>query len=130
MSRFLEPLDVTTEDGVTWTVNEPMDYEVGSVGSGERIEVPKGFLTDFGSVPQLFWNIVPPIGRATRAYVLHDFLYTVQIYDRLKSDNILLEALKVLGVGWFQRWLIYRGVRMGGASHWKPQIERRKGEWT
>lgn len=119
MSRFLDPLDVTTEDGITWTVNEPMDYEVGSVGSGERIVVPVGFKSDFGSVPQLFWNIVSPIGHAARAYVLHDYLYTVQIYTRLKTDNILLEALGVLGVNWLQKWLIYRGVRIGGASHWK-----------
>ena len=118
MSRFLEPLDVTTEDGVTWTVNEPMDYEVGSVGSGERIEVPKGQQTDFGSIPRIFWNIVSPIGQGTRAYVLHDYLYTVQMYGRRKSDDILLEALGVLGVSWFTKYTVYWAVRAGGFVAW------------
>lgn len=119
MSRFLEPLDVTTLDGITWTVNEPMDYEVGSVGSGERIEVPKGQTTDFGSIPHIFWNLVSPIGKGTRAYVLHDYLYTVQVYTRKKSDDVLLEALGVLGVSWLTRWAVYIGVRAGGMFAWE-----------
>lgn len=118
MSRFLEPLDVTTEDGCIWTVNEPMDYEVGSVGSGEKITVPKGQTTDFGSVPQALWWIISPIGRATRAFVLHDYLYTVQKYSRIKSDQILLEAMGVLRVPWLRRHAIYRGVRLGGWMAW------------
>lgn len=118
MSRFLEPLDVTTEDGIIWTVKEPMDYEIGNVGSGEKIEVPIGQKTDFGSVPQILWNVLPPIGLATRAFVLHDYLYTAQIYTRLKSDNVLLEAMVVLGVNPVKRWFIYAGVRMGGWSAW------------
>lgn len=119
MSRFLEPLDVTTEDGCIWTVNEPMDYEVGSLGSGERIVVPKGQRTDFGSIPHLFWNILSPIGKGTRAFVLHDYLYAVQIYTRKKSDDILLEALDVLGVSWITYWTIYLGVRAGGWMAWE-----------
>lgn len=119
MSRFLEPLDVTTEDGLVWTVNEPMDYEVGSLGSGEKIEVPKGQKTDFGSVPQALWWLISPIGLATRAYVLHDYLYTTQPYTRLKSDQILLEALGVLGVNSIKKWLIFSGVRVGGWYAWE-----------
>lgn len=123
MSRFLEPLDVTTEDGCIWTVNEPMDYEVGSLGSGERIQVPKGQKTDFGSIPRIFWNLISPIGRGTRGYVLHDYLYTVQMYTRSKSDNILLEALEVLGISWITRWTVYLGVRSGGFLAWKAHSE-------
>lgn len=118
MSRFLEPLDVTTEDGKVWTVNEPMDYEIGSLGSGEKITVPKGQKTDFGSVPQALWWLISPIGLATRAFVLHDYLYTVQKYSRLKSDQVLLEAMGVLSVPWLRRHAIYRGVRMGGFIAW------------
>lgn len=118
MSRFLEPLNVTTEDGCIWTVNEPMDYEVGSLGSGEKIEVPVGQKTDFGSVPQALWWLLSPIGLGTRAFVLHDYLYTIQKYTRAKSDAVLLEALGVLGVPWLKREAIYMGVRAGGFAAW------------
>lgn len=126
MSRFLEPLNVTTEDGAVWTVNEPMDYEVGFIGSGERIIVPKGLKTDFGSIPQILWSILSPIGCATRGFVLHDYLYTSQIYTRKKSDDILLEALEVLGASRIKRWTIYAGVRAGGWVAWNGHAEENK----
>lgn len=118
MSRFLEPLYVTTEDGIIWTLHESMDYEVGSLGSGEKIDVPVGTTTDFGSVPQALWWLISPIGLATRPYVLHDYLYQTQIYSRAKSDSILLEALEVVGVKWITRWTTYLGVRSGGWMAW------------
>ena len=130
MSQFLEPLNVTTEDGETWTVNESMDYEVGAVGSGERIIVPKGTLTDFGSVPHFLWSFISPIGKATRAFVLHDYLYQIQIYTRLRSDQILLEAMEVLGVGWLKRHTVYRGVRMGGMFPWNQHTKELKEKKT
>lgn len=119
MSRFLEPLRVELiDDGDTWQVLEPFDYDIGAPG-GEKIEVPIGTITDFGSVPRPLWGLISPIGRATRAFVLHDYLYQVQTYIRSKSDSILLEALGVLGVGWFKRWTIYLGVRAGGWLAWR-----------
>src|SRR4051812_49086074 len=95
-----------------------MDYEVGRVGSGEKIVVPVGMTTDFGSVPHVLWWLISPIGPATRAFVLHDYLYQRQIYTRMKSDQILLEAMGVLGVAWGTRWAIFIGVRTGGWMPW------------
>jgi hypothetical protein len=128
MSRFLEPLHVTTEDGRTWTVHEEMDYEVGKMGSGERIVVPEGTKTDFGSIPRMFWWGFSPIGLGTRAYVLHDYLYCVQIYSRAKSDKILLEALGVLGLNWVYRHTIYLAVRSGGWAPWRYRAKQIKKE--
>ena len=41
------------------------------------INIPKGFNTDFGSIPQLFQSLVSPIGSPTKAYVLHDYLLSL-----------------------------------------------------
>jgi len=126
MSQFLEPLKVELmNDGDLWMVLEEMDYEVGNVGSGEKIEVPMGMMTDFGSVPKPLWGIISPIGRATRGFVLHDYLYQQQTYTRFKSDNILLEALEVLGLNWFKRWSIYLGVRAGGWVAWNGHTKEK-----
>lgn len=85
---------------------------------GEKIEVPVGFLTDLGSVPRIFWNIIPPIGKPLRGYVLHDWLYSCQMFTRAKSDGVLLEAMGVAGVSWPKRWTIYLAVRAGGWISW------------
>lgn len=127
MSSFKDKLIVKfLGDGIHWELATPFQYDVGSLGSGEKILVPAGFVTDFGSVPQLFWNIVSPIGKATGAFVLHDFLYATQERTRLVSDAILLEALEVLEVNWFQRTLIYNGVRLGGFVAWAQNKKKLK----
>ena len=126
MSSFTEPLVVTPlSDGVRWKLERSFVYDIGELGGSDNIVVPKDFKTDFGSVPKIFWNIVSPIGKAVGAYVLHDYLYATQERSRLVADAILLEALEVLKVNWFQRWLIYRGVRMGGMFAWKANAKKK-----
>lgn len=118
MSSFTDLIVKELPDGKMWELTTPFIYHVGELGSPDQIEVPAGFRTDFGSVPQALWWLVSPIGKATPAYVLHDFLYFTGQRSRLASDTVLLEALEVCNVTRFQRWLIYRGVRLGGWAAW------------
>lgn len=125
MSHFLDALILEPLDnGYTWKIIEPFDYEVGNLGSGEKIDVPIGFVTDLASIPRLFWNIMPPFGRYSRAAVLHDWLYHTQQYTRKKSDHILLEAMAVLNVSWITRWTIFLGVRSGGWMAWNSHQQK------
>lgn len=110
---IVKPLD----DGLYWEIVEPFDYDIGDLG-GEKLTVPAGFITDFASVPRIFWNIFPPWGMYGKAAVLHDWLYHVQIYTRRKCDQIFLEAMEVLKVPRLKRWTIYLVVRSGGWSAW------------
>ena len=129
MGHFLSELDISPQDdGVHWTVKSAFDYDVGEVGSGDTIEVPVGFVTDLGSVPQILWNLIPPIGKPLRGYVLHDWLYFQQARSRAKSDGILLEAMGVAGVNWFKRWTIYLGVRSGGWIAWSQNKKKKESE--
>ena len=119
MSKFLTPLQTEAlgeGDSTEWMLTAPLHYE--SDLAKAVIMVPRGFTTDFASTPRLplvYWltgNI------ATKAAVVHDFLYTDGRYPRKMADEIFLEACEVLGVSWFQRWAMYLGVRAGGASHY------------
>lgn len=60
------------------------------------IVVPKGFKTDFASIPRIFWNIIAPIGKHTLPSVLHDYLYD-QGYkygiSRKHADKIFYNAM-------------------------------------
>ncbi len=115
MSGFLNPIRAEDwDDGVRRTILEPITYHVGARDSKDLIIIPAGFVTDGGSVPRPLWGIVSPWGTASKAYVLHDFLYHQQTRSRFVCDAILLEALEVLKVNFFQRFLVYRGVRLGG----------------
>lgn len=119
MSRFTETLVVTPlPDGNTWILLCDFGYEVGSLGSGDVIDVPIGFHTDFASIPRILWAVLPRWGKYGNAAVIHDYLYWVQTRSRLEADNILLEAMVVLEVGFLTRYAIYWGVRLGGWWPW------------
>lgn len=81
------------------------------------IMVPKGFITDGASIPRLFWNILQPYGPYFPAALIHDYLYSkdnVYKVSREIADVIFLNGMKDCGVGFFQRTMIYRAVRMCG----------------
>ena len=115
MSSFTNPLVVSPlSDGKKWCLVVPFEYHVGELGSGEVIEVAKFFITDFASIPRLFWSILPPWGRYGKATIIHDYCYKTRQYDRLRCDEIFLEAMEVLGVKPWKRRVIYRAVRLFG----------------
>jgi hypothetical protein len=132
MSSFLDPLELEYVDGKKWKLTTEFDYRLGAIDGPEAVHVPKGFLTDFASVPRLLWNIFPPTGGYGKAAVIHDFLYQyrlvkwerpagtlTRLVERGEADAILNEGMEVLGVGRVTRWMIYRGVRVGGWVAWR-----------
>ncbi len=84
-----------------------------------KLTVPPGFITDYGSVPQVFWNIIPPQGVLAAAYILHDWLYATEAFERTKCDWIFLCAMQELGASWVKRNTIYSAVRCFGGAVWK-----------
>ncbi len=123
MSKFTKPLIVSPlPDGKMWKLIEPFSYYVGKKCDalyGITIEVPAGFLTDFASIPRIFWSILGhPMGRYAAAAVLHDYLYFKGLYSRKRCDQIFKEAMAVLNVPKLKRKLIYRFVRLLGKCAW------------
>lgn len=113
---IVEPLP----DGRYWRLTTPFVFYLGD--GDERVVVDVNFVTNFGSVPRLFWNLLPPTGQYTAATVLHDWLrqHPVVYSDRgpraitvAEGDRIFLDVMGVLGVPWLVRRVLYRGVRIG-----------------
>lgn len=124
MSRFTqkeEPLGRFIGAGTFQLEEEMVYWEGADEGEGFAIRVPKGFVTDFASIPRIFLNILPKLDTHRRAAILHDYLYATEgigIYSRAKCDSIFLEAMKVLGVPFMKRWAMYLAVRSGGFKAW------------
>lgn len=139
MAGFLSPLRVERLDGSKWKVLEDFEYCVGAADSNIIIDVPAGFITDFGSVPKAVWNLIPPVGGpCDKAYVIHDMLYQypyvqwtepveAHLISRGYADSVLNEAMQVLNVGRLLRWSVYTGVRVGGWKAWDGYRAREKG---
>ena len=129
MSRFTEMLVVSPmADGRTWYLRKPFGYDVGTEGSGDTVDVPDGFMTDFATVPRALWWLLPRWGRYGNAAVIHDFLYRDQKRTKKAADDIFLEAMQVLEVSWFEQRALYLAVRIFGRCAWnKRRRQKAKG---
>jgi len=112
-------------DNKFWITVEDMPYVIGS--TKDRIVVPKGFVTDFASIPQAVWSSgLSPQGQYSRAAIVHDYLYWTQGCTRAQSDRLLVIAMKESNVGAFTRFLVYQGVDWGGNGSWNANAVERK----
>ena len=98
-----------------YELTEDVEFNNGVIS----LVVPKGFLTDFASVPRFLWAIFPPIDRWSRAALIHDYLYRTGKVSRAEADAIFLAIMKEDGVPWYQRWPMYLAVRTFGYLPWR-----------
>jgi hypothetical protein len=82
------------------------------------VTVPIGFVTDFASIPRIFWSILPPDGKYTYPAILHDYLYWTQTKTRNVADNILKFGMEDFSVGTVTSTAIYNAVRVFRGSAW------------
>lgn len=142
MSSFTSRLEVTPlDDGRRWQLIRGFNYYIGEEGGSDYVLAPTGFVTDFASVPRLFWPIVSPWGRWGKAAIIHDRLYqfhkkrrsfedggtgwgVMLLVTRGEADGIFLEAMTVLGVKPWRRKLMYWAVRAFGWIAWNKSGTR------
>lgn len=114
---FLSDLETKViDDGMAKLLSPLLFY---SKSLKRVITVPAGFVTDGASVPRLPFVYLAVGGRAKRAAAVHDWLYqTNGTRTRRQSDIVFLEGMKVDGISFWARELMYAGVRLGGLGSW------------
>ncbi len=104
-------------------LTERMHFEHGD----KVYEIPAGYISDFASVPKLFWALFPPSDpHYSRAAVIHDWGYdTGGVYVRehpcftdrfvrAQVDDLFREAMVALGCRVTLRLPVYAAVRAWG----------------
>lgn len=114
---------------------QPFYYTVTVYGREYCLYVPKGFVTDLASVPQMLWSFgLSPSGPWVPASVVHDWLCDYKGYIRLcKDGKPTAEVIKLTNreshklfdrinqaekVGWFTRTIMHKAVSWFG-PRWK-----------
>jgi len=111
-------------DNSNWVTVEDMVYIIGK--TDVKIVVPRGFVTDFASIPQFLWSFgLSPHGQYSRAAVIHDYLYWAQGCSREQSDRLLVIAMKESKVGSFDEFAVYQGVSGFGATAWTSNAKEK-----
>ena len=103
-----------------WQLQADLVYHSDIVGT---IRVPRGYCTDFASVPRLpvvYWWTG---GRAVLPSIVHDWLYDVRYPElsRRQADRAFFEAMTARRdpKRWVTRRAMYLGVRLGGWRAWR-----------
>ena len=132
MGKFETKLRVEKIGERCWKLTDPLVYRSDTIGV---IIVDTGFVTNFASVPRLPFMYLLFGGVGDEAATLHDWLYRKEHtqstgherkIDRATADKVLrgviIECLTNDGSSRFMAsltaWLMWAGVRIGGASHW------------
>jgi len=115
-------------DGANWMVGSPLIYQVGK-NAANIVIVPRGFITDFASIPQplrVLRDLLPTTERYGIAALVHDYLYWRQDCTREQADNIMEIAMAEAGVSLLERKVIHEGLRQFGQSSWDENRRARQ----
>ena len=87
------------------------------------IVIPAGYRTDFASIRVLhnavfFVLFALVAGYGNYAATIHDGLYDTGQLSRKEADAVLYRALRAEGVARWRAWLMWAGVRIGGAKQY------------
>ena len=106
-----------------WQFVEDFSYVSDKFGS---ITVPKGFITDFASIPRFALGIIdddsPTILFASAP---HDKLFSCPYTDAGRKlsfsqcNEVLTEAMRWCGASWLERSIVAAAVSTGGALTWR-----------
>jgi hypothetical protein len=120
----IEPVDFRPfVDGQHWIVREPLVYVVGV--SKDSVTVPRGFVTDFASIPQVFQSMIKQNGRYLLPAVVHDYLYWKQTCSREQADRIFDLAMIENQVSDVHRVPMYKVVSAAGGFAWEANAKER-----
>lgn len=107
-----------------WQLCQPFSYVTPDM---HLITVPKGFITDFASVPRLLRTIYESSGGYSHASVIHDYLYVggavsgKKDITRKDADQIFYDAMRASGVPKRRAYLLWAAVRAGGFRAWQKR---------
>lgn len=98
-------------------------FQFDYVGRNLEVTIPNGFTTDLGSVPSAFRWLISNEGKYDKAYILHDYMYSLLCngpeITKEDADTILFLNLKYYGLSRFKAVLVYNAVKYFGKSRWR-----------
>lgn len=115
LRRFKDPVYILLDD-VDWT-------PPSNRADIHPVHVPKGFVTDFASVPRPFWSLFRPDGDYAYAAVLHDFLYWNQDREKHEADEVFRLAMNDLKITDRDATILYEAVNRFGESAWEENTK-------
>jgi hypothetical protein len=110
LSRFVEPIYYLLKP-TAWLPDKGQE-------NLRAVTVPVGFVTDFASIPRVFWSMLRPDGNYTHPAIVHDYLYWTQTGPREEADKIIKIMMEDFSIDATTITTIYTAVRTFGGLAW------------
>jgi hypothetical protein len=78
----------------------------------QSVIVPKGFVTDFATVPRILQFVFPPMGKYGIAALIHDYLCVEKTVTRKQADQIFYDLMKKHHVKPWKAATMYAAARL------------------
>ena len=92
----------------------------------KRFEIKKGFSSDLGSIPRMWWWLIAPFEIGVMDAIVHDYLYRHQIGDRHWADWVLLKSMRDNGKPYWMRKTVYGLLRAFGWKAWNRHAKAKR----
>lgn len=117
--------EISTKFRPYWKVEMPHDYLIFYFTPTAPILIPNGMITDLGSIPLLFQNLISIYDRElTLAFLVHDLECEMQRLTRFTADGMIYEVASAMQTNWLRTNLVYAAVRLGNRFGKKDRIVR------
>lgn len=101
-------------DGINWFTLVDIEFLL----KGKKHKIPRGFVTDFGSIPAIARVTIDRMGKAAIGFVIHDWLReddeVLQVCSNKEADQALYEIGRFFGEGRYTMNKIYYSLRWFG----------------
>lgn len=116
--------EISTKFKPYWRLETNDQYLIFYVTPTAPILVPNGFITDKGSIPLMFQNVISIFDREMMtAFLFHDVECEMDRMTRFSIDSLIYEVGTEMKANWLKKNIIYAAVRLGGILPGKDSIK-------
>lgn len=113
-SEYDELVVSVHDNGRVFTLCKPFKIVYEDKIDRVAVEVPDGFETDFATIPIALLPLMGYRFKYSKAAVVHDYLYSTEMYDRCVCDDLFYRAMLILGIPKWKAMIAYGMVRLVG----------------
>lgn len=106
MGVFTGDIKVKHVDGRMWEILSPIEY----IDDKYYFIIPKGFKTDFATIPYFLRWFVQPTGNHTYPAILHDYMWLHTSLKKSEVNKIFYNNLLQFGVKPWKAWLMWKAT--------------------
>lgn len=118
--KNIEYLDITSDEfTIKFQLTEKVTVTWG-YDATKSVVIPRGFYTNFASVPVFFRNFVPNVACNNSVTLWHDYMYYMKdhVISRSEADRVLRDASILKGIPRYKAWLMWVAVRLFAGNYW------------